>query len=229
MCRIHLSSNTALHRPELVTNLLLLFWGQFLDDVEGDEKVLKIPKFANFDTYDPRKEMPGFSLGASAYRSRVTIIQNGIARPDLGLAMITPTEIPATKPLTLYWDHDTTFKVACEKSKSVMMAPFELKLMQKTIHIILRSVQTNLQDDDTNHYAVLITPDIPSEAPSLQIWLSKNRGTHRPYNDNPSAAPPGIIRSHAACNRPHQFIRWIHPSNGSMPLIRIRKFKRNWN
>lgn len=131
-----------MHRPKLINNLLPLSRGQLSDDVEGDEKVLEIPKFANFDSYDPWKETFGFSLGVSVYRSRVPIIQNDIARPELGLAMITPTEMPATEPLTLYWDHDTTFEVAREKSEAVTIAPFELKLMRETTHIILRSVRT---------------------------------------------------------------------------------------
>lgn len=224
---------TALHRAKLVNdNFLPLSRNQFLaEDVKGDEEMLDVPKFANFDSYDPWKEMSGSRLGGNVHRCRVTIKQNGIPRPDLGIALITPVEIPEAEPLTLYWDSETTFEVFPEKSEVISVTPADLKLMREATHTIMHSARTKRPEgDDKKQYAVLITPDVPTDR--LGEWLAANKGTLnclQLYKENPSAAPPGIIKSHMVYNRPHQFVRWISPQDGSEPLVQVRPFKRNWD
>lgn len=226
---------TAMHRAKLVNdNFLPLTRNQILAQAaEGHEEILDRPKLANFDSYDPWKEMSGTHLGTDVHRSRISIKHNGIPRPDLGVAMITPVKIPEVEPLTLYWDSQTTFEISLEKSEVVSVSPLDLKLMRETTHTLLNSARTKRpEEDDKKCYAVLITPDVPAETASLEKWLGTNRGTHNCltwYNEKSSAAPPGIIRSHVVYNRPHQFVRWILPENGSELLAQVRPFKRNWD
>lgn len=226
---------TAMHRAKLVNdNFLPLTQSRFLaQDAEGDEDMINRPKFANFDSYDPWKEMSRSCLGANVHRSRISIKQNGIPRPDLGVAMITPVEIPGAEPLTLYWDSETTFEISSEKSEAISVSPLDIQLMRETTQILLHSARTKQPEgDDKKHYAVLITPDVPAETASLAKWLGANKGTHNClqwYNENYPAAPPGIIRSRTVYNRPHQFVRWIPPENGSELLVQVRPFKRNWD
>lgn len=226
---------TAMHRAKLVNdNFLPLTQNQLLaQDAEGDRDMIDRPKFANFHSYDPWKEMSGSRLDANVHRSRISIKQNGILRPDLGVAMITPVEIPEAEPLTLYWDSETTFEISSEKSEAVSVSPLDIKLMRETTHILLHSARTKRPEgDDKKHYAVLISPDIPAETVSLAKWLGANRGTHNClqwYKENSPAAPPGIIRSHMVYSRPHQFVRWLPPENGSELLMQVRPFKRNWD
>ncbi|KAF7589645.1 Dicer-like protein 2 [Aspergillus hancockii] len=221
----------SLHRAKLINDHLLpSSQDRFRAPDEADYGQTS-SRIALRERYNPWQTMPGFSSQLGVYRHRISIKENMTSRPDLSLVLITYGEIPAAKPLTLYWDSRTTFVVSLESSEHSTVSKGHLELLRKTTRFFLYSARTRSpHNEDIADYALLVSPNISFD--DLAEWLDMNQGSRNcldQYADDPSVIPPGFVRCESLHGLPHLFVRWVQPTEGSELQLRCRPFPRRKN
>ncbi|EXJ91780.1 hypothetical protein A1O3_00330 [Capronia epimyces CBS 606.96] len=199
------------HAGLLNDHLLPLKHDTALDE---EDPIDDLPAVVEVSTqHDPWLELAQAWSCPDCHYTTISLHEDGKNGPsELEFVLVSPSALPAIKPIKMYWSECVTFtltlgsphRVSCPK-------PEILEVMREITQLIQRSIHSDQYPDHGNDFIALFIPS--SESRHLVKWLETNGGRNPAldhFRAHPATPCRGFIRAPSTYGRPYLFQRWCN-------------------